>query len=154
MTDDCDFTSNFKPTLASTKCYWKVVATDSHGVSTEGPLWNFTTESDLPDVKIQSVILPSDANKRGEYETWVINTYYTTLRIVNNESVDITVQWQAHSSVIGNFDSGTVVVPRRSYKEIRRDYYYDTAGQVQITYKIFYEGTELDSWSGSMIVLP
>ena len=105
-------------------------------------------------MRIQSVILPSDAKKRGQHEIWVIKTYYTTLRIVNNESVDITVDWQGYSSVTGNFDSGNVVVPRRSYKEIKRDYSYDTAGQVQITYRIFYKGIELDSWSGSMIVLP
>ncbi len=147
-------TQPFPMPLPDTRCYWKIIVTDSHGASTEGPIWDFTTESALPDVRIQSVILPSDAKKRGEYEIWVIKTYYTTLRIVNNESVDITVDWQAHSSVTGDFDSGIVVVPRGSYKEIKRDYSYDTTGQVQITYKIFYEGTELDSWSGSMYVAP
>jgi len=141
------------PLPYNTVCYWKVVATDSRGAITEGPLWNFTTEPDLPDVRIQSVNLPSDAKKRGDWEIWS-KTYYTTLRIVNNESVDITVDWQGHSSVTGNFDSGTVIVPKRSYKEIKRDYSYDTAGQLQITYKIFYEGTELDSWSGTMNVSP
>lgn len=105
-------------------------------------------------MRIQSVILPSDAKKRGEYETWIIKTYYTTLKLVNNESVDITVDWQGHSLASGVFDSGSVTVPKRSSVNIKRDYYYETVGAVQITYKIFYRGTELDSWSGTLNVSP
>jgi formylglycine-generating enzyme required for sulfatase activity len=32
----------------STTYQWKIVAHDNHGNSTEGPVWNFTTESTLP----------------------------------------------------------------------------------------------------------
>jgi len=104
-----------------------------------------------PDVSITSVILPSGVKVSG----WPIRTTYsTTLRVENNEWIDITVQWQAHSSVTGDFDSGSVNVPKRSYIEIMKDYYYNTAGPVLITYRVFYDGTELDSWSGSMNVLP
>jgi hypothetical protein len=39
-----------------TTYYWKIVAHDSHGQVTEGPLWSFTTGS-VPDVTPPSVIL-------------------------------------------------------------------------------------------------
>jgi len=33
------------PLAYNTKYYWKVLATDSHGASTGGPLWDFTTQA-------------------------------------------------------------------------------------------------------------
>jgi len=108
----------------------------------------------LPDIKIQSITLPTNTKQRSKYETLIIKTYYTTFMLVNNESVDITVDWQGHSSIRGVFDSGSITVPKRSSISVKRDYYYDTAGVEEITYKIFYRSAELDSWSGTLNVAP
>ena len=35
---------------------------------------------------------------------------------------------------------------------LNKDYYYETAGPQEITYKIFHRGTKLESWSGSLNV--
>jgi hypothetical protein len=44
VSDDQSGTIYHPGTLAySTKYYWKVMATDNHGATTEGPLWDFTT---------------------------------------------------------------------------------------------------------------
>jgi len=108
----------------------------------------------IPGVNILSVNLPDNAKKRGQYETYVVKTYGTTLKLQNNETVDIEIDWLAHSSVTGDFDSGVITVPSRGSVEVSKGYSYETDGEREITYKIFYEGTELDSWSGTMVVVP
>lgn len=105
-----------------------------------------------PNVEIQSVTLPSGAKKSiGPY----VFTYYdTTFRLVNNESFDVTVNWQANSSATGNYDSGSIIVPKNSFVDVRRRYYYSTAGAIKIDYSIFYRGNEIHSLSGTLIVSP
>ncbi len=105
-----------------------------------------------PNVGIQSLSLPSDAKtSSGPY---VYTVYSTTLKLANNESIDVTVNWQANSSVTGNFDSGTVTVPKNGYIDIPKSYAYTKAGPVTITYTIYYRGTQLDTKSGTMDVAP
>jgi hypothetical protein len=106
----------------------------------------------LPDVKIQSVTLPSNVKKRPASEFITVTYYDTTFRLVNNESVNITVHWQAHSSVAGDFAQGDVTVPKNGYFHVTEWYYYKTAGTLTITYTISYKGNKLDSWSGTMVV--
>ncbi|MCJ7575495.1 MAG: right-handed parallel beta-helix repeat-containing protein [Dehalococcoidia bacterium] len=48
--------------------YWKIIATDSHGMSAEGPLWNFTTQSSAPSI---TVTCPNGA------ENWTVGSTQT-----------------------------------------------------------------------------
>jgi uncharacterized repeat protein (TIGR02543 family) len=104
-----------------------------------------------PNVKIHSVTLPSGAETSGP---WIYTLYPTTFTLVNNESVNVTVTWQAFSSVTGNFDSGSVTVPANGSISVTKSYYYTVGGAVNLTYTIYYNGAQINSWSGTMNVLP
>jgi hypothetical protein len=106
-----------------------------------------------PDIKIQ-VTLPSNAKKRPASEIAYVTTYNTTFTLVNNESVDVPVHWQAHSSAAGDFDQGDVTVPKNGHVNVTKGYYYTTTGTLKIDYAISYRGNKLDTWSGTMNVAP
>jgi len=106
----------------------------------------------LPDVKIQSVNIPSQVKDSSgcffPYE------YDNTLTIVNKESIPVEVDWNAYSSAKGEiFDSGTVTIQANGYRSIIESYYYTTLGPVTETYTLYYNGEELDSWSGTLNVI-
>ena len=107
--------------------------------------------SHVPNVQIQSVTLPSGVHTSGGLFP---TTYSTTFRLVNNDPIDVTVNWQANSSVTGNFDGGSVTVPKNSYVDVTKSYYYTVAGVVNLTYTIYYNGSQINTWSGTMNVLP
>lgn len=57
-------TTEYNPGLLeySTQYYWKIVAWDNHGATTEGPIWSFTTEEEdegEPVIKIEPPPFPS-----------------------------------------------------------------------------------------------
>lgn len=100
----------------------------------------------LPDVRIQSVSIPS------QVKSWSYPSH--TLTLVNNEEHDITVNWEVHSSVTGDFDDGSVTISGGAHRDVTKWYWYDRVGLVEITYTIFHKGTELDRWSGVLNVIP
>jgi hypothetical protein len=103
----------------------------------------------VPDVKLQGVILPA---ARISYEPYIPSNYNTTFKIVNNEPVDLTLDWEAKSSTGGNFDGGKVLAPKGGVIDITKSYHYTTIGSSKLTYTISYNGVQLDSWSGNMKV--
>lgn len=105
----------------------------------------------LPDVKILSLTLPSNA--RVSYG-FVVTAYNTTFRLISNESANVTVDWRAYSSVTGNYDSGTITVPKNSFIDFTKGYYYTTAGPATVTYAIYFNGALLDTKSGTVNVAP
>jgi hypothetical protein len=111
-----------------------------------------------PEVSILDVMLPPDAKKRSPNEIVFVNTYPTTFSLQNNEAVDITVDvtinGQGRCLDAIAFTGGAVTMPRYGHKEITTKYYYETAGIKQITYTIYYDGIKLDTWSGTLNVLP
>ncbi len=104
-----------------------------------------------PNVGIQNLTLPTNTRVSSGF---IVTLYDTTFRLVNNESVDVTVNWQANSSVTGDYDKGTVTVPKNGYVDIRKSYTYTKAGPVTITYTVYYSGVQLDVKSGTMNVAP
>jgi uncharacterized repeat protein (TIGR02543 family) len=111
------------------------------------------TATFVPGVKIQSVTLPSGAKTSPGY---VLVLYSTTFRLVNNESVDVTVTWQVHFFANGNPYSNysdTVTVPQNGYIDVTNKYYYTVAGTWTVTYTISINNSQVDTWSGTMIIL-
>jgi len=111
------------------------------------------TATFIPGVKIQSVALPSNAKTSSGI---ILTTYPTTFRLVNNESVDVTVTWQVHFFANGNpFSnySNTVTVPQNGYIDVTNRYYYPIAGTWNVTYTISINNSQVDTWSGTMIIL-
>jgi len=107
----------------------------------------------LPDVKIQNVSMPSEvvqSNSGWFYYRW----YTNTLTLVNHESCPLTVQWSAVTSAGKEFD-GTVTVPAKGKFDRSERYYYENKiGPLEWVYTIRHNGEELDSWSGTMNVIP
>jgi hypothetical protein len=108
----------------------------------------------LPDVRILNVATPSQVKQSNS--GWFYWKYYTnTVTLVNNEPVDIEVDWKAYSSAEGQFGAGTITVPARGSRSISRSYFYQNdIGPLQLTYRIYYKDRELDSWSGTINVVP
>lgn len=108
-----------------------------------------------PDVTIVDLTLPTNAKVSGGL---LLTTYPTTIRLKNKESCNIDVHWEAHSSVTGTYDSGDIIVPAKDFSDIKKWYYYTTAGPCEITYTIKWawrgDGRELDTRSDTMVVLP
>lgn len=105
----------------------------------------------LPDVRIQDVDIPNQVEKSS---AWFPLYYKHTLTIVNNEPIDIKINWHAHSTDTGDFDEGSENIPAGSRKSIIRSYFYETAGQIKLTYTISYKDSVIDSWSGTINVIP
>lgn len=90
---------------------------------------------------------------------WLIKTtYYNTLTLVNNEPIDVTVDWKVSFMQGGGYGSpysGSVLVGKNGgIATIREDYYYMITGTETVTYTISYRGTELDSRSGTVNAVP
>jgi len=105
----------------------------------------------LPDVRIQDVDIPNQVEKSS---AWFPLYYKHTLTIVNNEPIDIKIDWHAHSTDTGDFDEGSENIPAGSRKSITRSYFYETAGQINLTYTLSYKDSVIDSWSGTVNVIP
>jgi hypothetical protein len=100
----------------------------------------------VPHVKIQSVSIPN------QVKVWYWASH--TLTLTNNESCDITVNWKAQSTVTGDFANESATLRRNGSLDIKRQYQYNKTGPATITYTVLYKGTELDSWSGTVNVIP
>jgi hypothetical protein len=110
-----------------------------------------------PDVKID-VTLPSNVKKRSPSEIAFVITYPTTIRLQNNEAVDVTVdvsiEGQGRCLDVVAFTGGTVTIPKYGHKDITTSYCYETAGARQVKYTVSYGGNVVASWTGTLTVNP
>jgi len=108
----------------------------------------------LPDIKIDNVVIPSEVTQSNS--GWFYWRYYTnTLTLFNSEPFNVEVEWKAYSSDKGEFDHGTTTVPASATYDISRSYYYENdVGFLTLTYMISHKGRELDSWSGTVKIIP
>ena len=113
----------------------------------------------LPDVKLLDVDMDQEVKCSGMYcpgSLLSYDYYYSrTLHIMNNEKFAITVEWKGHSSVTGDFDTGSIQVSAGATAPVsQNDLQYRELGPAEITYKLLYNGHELpSSWSGTVNVV-
>lgn len=137
---------------------WGIAAStckeDNRDLSVWFRIWSGTEPSRIakpefkPDVKIEAVTPPFNA-KPG------FLTYPITLSLVNGEQLDVTIYWQADSSITGKFDSGTATIPKNGRLDIRKYYFWET-GNRTITYSVYdkNKNTLLDTRSVTLNITP
>jgi len=104
----------------------------------------------MPNIKILDVDIPSQVKKSS---AWFPLVYKHTITVVNDEQIEIQISWNVHSSNTGDFDNGDITIPANSSKSITERYFYETAGQIKLTYTISYKDSVIDSWSGNINVI-
>jgi hypothetical protein len=98
-----------------------------------------------PKVIIDSANMVSFVNA-GEART-------DTITIKSDESELIVVRLKGYSSVDGEFYNSTVSIPAEDHTSVEVQSNLATLGVRSITYKLYYQGVEFDSWSGFLEVL-
>jgi hypothetical protein len=106
--------TNYDPGTLSynTKYYWKITATDNHGVSTSGSLWDFTTGSapNNPPYTPSTPSGPSSGNTGTSY------SYSTSATDPDGDQVKYTFDWDdGTTSETGLVNSGTSVSMSHSW---------------------------------------
>ncbi|MFC2068599.1 hypothetical protein ACFLTP_06285 [Chloroflexota bacterium] len=98
-----------------------------------------------PDVTINNVAMIAYINV-GQVRT-------DTVTIQNNDDKLVVVRLIGYSSVEGEFYNQAVSLPEASYTSMEIHSSFGTPELRTITYKLYYEDTEFNSWSGLLEVL-
>jgi len=125
----------------STKYYWKVVAMDNDGASTNGSIWSFTTTNDPPN----KPNLPSGGKKGKPGEEY---SYSSNTSDSNDDQVYYLWDWGdgSNSGWLGPYNSGVIV----SAKHI-----WETKGNYGIKVKAKDEHGAESNWSDPLpITMP
>lgn len=108
--------------------------------------WQGTLEAiPSPIVVIESVDMPRTV-KVGE-------TYTDTITLRNNQSYKVYVILKGYSSVTGEFFSRSYKMLGRGDIVVENKYHCETPGTRTITYRLFYQGNEIDSWQGTLTAI-
>jgi|GEM_PF-1330994 len=108
--------TNYEPGALDygTTYYWKIVAWDNHGVSTAGPLWNFTTESCVNDVGVTAILSPTN----GAIQTFTPKVNVKNFELLNQTDVPVKMdiaKYGMPSTIVfdgfENYTSGVFIFP-------------------------------------------
>ncbi len=94
-----------------TTYYWKIIAIDEHSASTIGPIWQFTTEKNIPPD------MPSiDGPDRGKPET-LLEYGFTSVDPDGHDIAEYIVNWgdETEENIKGPFESGEEVTGSHSW---------------------------------------
>jgi len=93
------------------KYYWQIIAFDNHGLSTVGPVWNFTTgENDPPD----TIINGPSRGKAGEEHEFTFSAIDP-----EDENVSLQINWGDLNVTewLGPYESGEEIMLKHSWSE-------------------------------------
>lgn len=109
-----------------------------------------------PDVKIQSVDLPTNA--RSSYGLFVPYSYSITMDLVNNEAMNIPVRWVIECPSLRSTlfaKEGSLTLTARQNKTVYVGAYYFTAsGTITGTIKLYYFDVLIHTWPATVQVAP
>jgi hypothetical protein len=98
--------------LQGTTYYWKVIAKDSGGLTTEGALWHFTTNGDPPDLVVTGLTTTPAGGMQAN--GWVSLTA-TITNIGSGPVVDsFDTMFSANGVTIGSTTTDVVILPGAS----------------------------------------
>jgi len=94
----------------TTKYYWKIVAWDNYGLSTVGPIWEFTTKTNTPP---NNPTITGPSNGRIK----VMITYNFTTTDLDANEVHYFIDWGdgMNSSWVGPYPSGDVITQSHTW---------------------------------------
>lgn len=148
------YTSGTSVTLTATPAsgytfdYWSGDASGSSPTititmdSNKSIVAHFSPVTTLPNVTIHSVIMPS------EVEVGETFTYTVTLKSDHSSSVVVTLK--GSSSATGEFLHETIAIAANDKTMMTKEIHCSTHGVRTISFRLLYQSSELDSWSGSL----
>ena len=104
--------TSYTPSLLnpSMKYYWKIVAWDDYGLSTEGPIWEFTTKANTPP---NAPTITGPAN--GKIKVAIAYNFTTTDPDSNDVSYYIDWGDETNSGWIGPYTSGDEITQSHTW---------------------------------------
>ena len=103
--------------------YWKIIAKDNRGLETSGPVWQFTTNGDPPDLIVSSLSIDPAGNLQ-QGQTVIFTAEITNVGL--GPVVDaFDVDFKINGTAIGNQSINTILMAGESFT-VSQTWTYDT----------------------------
>jgi hypothetical protein len=104
------------------------------------------------NVKFQSVIIPNNVPQHNP--SFVLKGYQSNFTVHNYGSSVVILNWVGNSSLQSSFAGGTITIPANGDQTIPPiTLYFPQSGNIAITYILSYNGTVLDTWTGTSYII-